>query len=143
METEQVKDLEATNIKQELKDENKLNLPWRGNDIYLEDCTKAVKAVCSSAEIAKTLASCMELYSSLNSFKESKTKLYGKFIQDAYYLYVAMSNAKIPVNSIETSFVEKAFSQFCISLNEILKHEKLEFKDSAKAIAPSSQMSCN
>lgn len=106
-----------------------LALPWRGNDIYLEDSNKAVKAVCSSPDVAKALADCMECYSSLNAFEGSKAKAYGKFIQDAYYLYVALSNAKIPVNSVETVFVEKAFHQFCASLNEIIAREKLTFED--------------
>lgn len=106
-------------------------LPWKGNDIYLENNDKAVMAVCSSAEIAKVLAACVECYSSLNAFEGSKTRAYGKFIQDAYYLYIAMSNARIPVNSVETAFVEKAFHQFCKSLNEIVEREHLKFEDVA------------
>lgn len=105
-----------------------MNLPWHGNDIYLEDSTGQVKAVCSNANIARMLADCMECYSSLHVFHESLTQKYAQLIQDAYYLYVAMSNAKIPVNTVGTIFVEKAFHQFCKSLTDIVKRDNLKFE---------------
>lgn len=101
------------------------SLPWKGNDIYLEDRNKQVKAVCSSPDIARALAKCVECYSSVKAYERSGVKAYGKFIQDAYYLYVAMSNAKIPVDSVGTMFVEKAFHQFCVSLGEIIARDGL------------------
>ena len=105
------------------------DLPWHGNGIYLEDKNKQVKAVCSNPEISKVLAECMECYTSLKAFEGSKTKAYGQFIQDAYYLYIALSAAKIPVTSIETAFVEKAFHKFCLSLKEIVSREHLTFEN--------------
>ena len=108
-----------------------LYLPWRGNDIYLEDSRGHVKAVCSNADIAKMLADCMDCYSSLHVFNESRTQKYAQLIQDAYYLYIAMTNAKIPVNTVGTVFVEKAFHQFCKSLTEIVKRDNLKFEQLA------------
>jgi hypothetical protein len=105
-----------------------VNLPWHGNDIYLEDSTGQVKAVCSSAEMAKMLAECIDCYSSIRVFNESRTQKYAQLIQDAYYLYVAMTNAKIPVNTVGTVFVEKAFHQFCKSLTEVVKRDNLKFE---------------
>lgn len=106
---------------------NKLlsTLPWKANDIYLEDNQKQVKAVCSNSDIARVLENCVDHYSQLPGRDTTKANLYKDFIQDAYYLYVAMSKAQIPVNSLETAFVEKAFHQFCSSFNKLMEVEHL------------------
>jgi len=65
----------------------------------------------------------MDCYASLRQYDESRVAVYGRFIQDAYYLYVALSAARIPVNTIQTAFVEKAFHRFCLSLAEVLPRE--------------------
>ena len=78
--------------------------------------------------MAKMLAECIDCYSSIRVFNESRTQKYAQLIQDAYYLYVAMSNAKIPVNTVGTVFVEKAFHQFCSSLTEVVKRDNLKFE---------------
>ena len=39
-----------------------------------------------------------------------------------------MTNAKIPVNTVGTIFVEKAFHQFCKSLTEVVKRDNLKFE---------------
>ena len=42
-----------------------------------------------------------------------------------------MSNAKIPVDTVGTVFVEKAFHQFCKSLSEIIRRDNLKFEQIA------------
>lgn len=52
------------------------------------------------------------------------------FIEDTYYLYVAISKAQIPVTTIGLAFMEKAFHKFCRSMTAFFKAENIRIHDS-------------
>lgn len=103
-------------------------LPWQSNGIYLEKKDKQVAAVCSTEDISRTLASCVNYYGSLSPNDTSRIQLYKKFVEAAYYLHLAISKANIPVVSIETQYVEKAFHEFSTVLNELLTKENIKIE---------------
>lgn len=61
----------------------------------------------------------------------SKTDAYKNFLQASYHLYVTMSKAKIPVDNIETLFLQKAFENFCAALDVLVKRYGVTFENSA------------
>ena len=63
---------------------------------------------------------------------KERQQLYKKLVQTSYYLYVAMSKAKIPKNSIETMFLEKAYHKFYYALFELLEKENIHFESEHK-----------
>lgn len=104
------------------------SLPWTANGIYLEKKNKQVAAVCSSDAIAKVLANCVNHYGSMSTFDTDRMHLYKKFIETAYYLSIAISKANIPVNSIETQYVERAYHEFSQALEELITKEKISIE---------------
>ena len=63
---------------------------------------------------------------------KERQQLYKNLVQTSYYLYVAMSKAKIPKNSIETMFLEKAYHKFYYALFELLEKENIHFESEHK-----------
>lgn len=61
--------------------------------------------------------------------KEERKRLYQNLVQNSYYFYVAFSKAKIPKNSIESLFLEKAYHKFYYSLFELLQKENISIDD--------------
>ena len=104
-------------------------LPWKSNGYYLEDNQGQVKAICQSEDVARVLERCVGFYSQLPGKDQTNACLYKDFLQDAYYLYAALSKAQIPVTSVETAFVEKAFQQFCRSLTKLLEVENIRVEE--------------
>lgn len=103
-------------------------LPWKANGIYLEKNDKQVAAVCSSDEIADTLASCVNYYGQLNPASVTRINLYKKFIEAGYYLNLAIAKANIPVTTIEIQYVEKAYYEFSKILSELLSSENIKIE---------------
>jgi len=87
-------------------------LPFSANDIYLEDNSKQVKAVCSNNSIARFLADSVNTFATMSTFDLDRSKAYRDFIESAYYLSIAIKKSNIPVNSVGTILLEKVFNLF-------------------------------
>lgn len=106
----------------------KATLPWKANGIYLEKNDKQVAAVCSNSEIAGVLAGCVNSYASMTDYDARRIGAYKRFVEAGYYLHIAISNAKIQVNNVETEFVEKAYHAFYDALKDLIDVEHLTFE---------------
>lgn len=112
-------------------------MPFQVDDIYLKDNKKEIKAVCSNNTIAKFLAECVNAFSITTTNDLNRAKKYKDFITAAYYLDKAITKANIPITTLETMVLEKAYNVFKEKLKALLTVDdaKIDWQEQTTSVS--------